>query len=322
MHMPMNSGPAPTVVNRNQDYLTDLRHDLQDDEYAFLYLSACAMEGGDTLRLGLRDVKEAWLASHPLQDKPPAASVTVCPKCGGRLNTSGGHGEWCPKATCKWGWEVEADGSPLQPPLPAAPGAVLADAILRRIAMRYKNCKVHIFPDLPELTPVEAVLRCAQEEGFHLTNAPAAQDKPPAVVHAPDCVAMLDDESDYEYLDDAGTCTCGATQDKPPAAPPSESFGMRNVQKSFGLTGPRAWRTEDVIQLEKACQIVENEEAAQDKPPRPENEFPTGFPLHEVPSNYAAVSVEALRALVKRIRNDELFADEVANELDALLKGK
>ena len=180
----------------------------------------------------------ALAASHPLQDKPPAASVTVCPKCGGRLNTSGGHGEWCPKATCKWGWEVEADGSPLQPPLPAAPGAVLADAILRRIAMRYKNCKVHIFPDLPELTPVEAVLRCAQEEGFHLTNAPAAQDKPP----------------------------------------------------------------------------------------RPENEFPTGFPLHEVPSKAAprgpAVSVEALRALVKRIRNDELFADEVANELDALLKGK
>ena len=64
----------------------------------------------------------------------------------------------------------------------------------------------------------------------------------------------------------------------------------------------------------------------QDKPPRPENEFPTGFPLHEVPSKAAprgpAVSVEALRALVKRIRNDELFADEVANELDALLKGK
>ena len=84
IHMPMNSGPAPTVVNRNQDYLTDLRHDLQDDEYAFLYLSACAMEGGDTLRLGLRDVKEAWLASHPLQDKPPAA-----PLCGKRIPETG-----------------------------------------------------------------------------------------------------------------------------------------------------------------------------------------------------------------------------------------
>src|SRR5271170_719491 len=30
------------------------------------------------------------------------------------------------------------------------------------------------------------------------------------IVHAPDCVAVLDDESDYEYLADAGTCTCGA----------------------------------------------------------------------------------------------------------------
>ena len=79
--MPMNSGPAPTVVNRNQDYLTDLRHDLQDDEYAFLYLSACAVEGGDTLRLGLRDVKEAWLASHPLQDKPPADHFDADGKC-------------------------------------------------------------------------------------------------------------------------------------------------------------------------------------------------------------------------------------------------
>lgn len=34
---------------------------------------------------------------------------------------------------------------------------------------------------------------------------------PPAVlVHARDCVAVLDDESDFEHLADAGTCTCGA----------------------------------------------------------------------------------------------------------------
>ncbi len=54
----------------------------------------------------------AGAASHPLQDKPPAD----CPKCGGELSEKGGHGAWCPKETCKWGWETEMDGSPLLPP--------------------------------------------------------------------------------------------------------------------------------------------------------------------------------------------------------------
>jgi len=54
------------------------------------------------------------------------------------------------------------------------PGPALADLILRRIAERYKNCEIKIFPDLPELSPVEAVLRCAREEGFVLTNRPAS----------------------------------------------------------------------------------------------------------------------------------------------------
>lgn len=53
----------------------------------------------------------------------------------------------------------------------AEAGQQLADDILRRIAKRYANCEVYIHADLPELTPVEAVLRCAQEEGFILTNA-------------------------------------------------------------------------------------------------------------------------------------------------------
>jgi hypothetical protein len=44
----------------------------------------------------------------------------------------------------------------------------LADGILKRIAERYKNCSIHIYPEFPELSPVEAVLRCAQEEGFTL----------------------------------------------------------------------------------------------------------------------------------------------------------
>lgn len=28
--------------------------------------------------------------------------------------------------------------------------------------------------------------------------------------HSPTCTKLLDDESDYAHLDDAGTCTCGA----------------------------------------------------------------------------------------------------------------
>jgi hypothetical protein len=48
---------------------------------------------------------------------------------------------------------------------------LIANDILLRIAKRYANCKVYVYPECPELTPVEAVLRCAQQEGFTLTNA-------------------------------------------------------------------------------------------------------------------------------------------------------
>jgi hypothetical protein len=46
----------------------------------------------------------------------------------------------------------------------------LADDVLRRIATRYKDCEVNIYPDFPELSPVKAVLRCAMQEGFVLTS--------------------------------------------------------------------------------------------------------------------------------------------------------
>lgn len=50
----------------------------------------------------------------------------ICPKCGGPLKQTG-HGPYCPKATCKWGWEVEMDGSPLKPPVdPADDGIEIA----------------------------------------------------------------------------------------------------------------------------------------------------------------------------------------------------
>lgn len=63
--------------------------------------------------------------------------------------------------------------------LRAAQETIVND-ILIRIAKRYKNCTVNIYPDLPELTPVEAVLRCAAEEGFMLAQKStlAAQPEP------------------------------------------------------------------------------------------------------------------------------------------------
>lgn len=41
----------------------------------------------------------------------------ACPKCKGVL-ISTGHGPYCPSEYCKWGWEVEMDGSPLKAPVP------------------------------------------------------------------------------------------------------------------------------------------------------------------------------------------------------------
>lgn len=44
-----------------------------------------------------------------------AVRNTVCPLCdGGTISTP--HGPYCPKTTCKWGWETEMDGSALKPP--------------------------------------------------------------------------------------------------------------------------------------------------------------------------------------------------------------
>lgn len=39
-----------------------------------------------------------------------------CPQCSDELSEKGGHGSWCSNSYCKWGWEVEMDGSPLKPP--------------------------------------------------------------------------------------------------------------------------------------------------------------------------------------------------------------
>lgn len=79
------------------------------------------------------------------------------------------------------------------------PGAVVADEILMRIAKRYENSSVNIYPDMPYLTPVEGVLRCAQEEGFILTSiVPAA---PPV--------------AEKTELDQAGRGECNCAADRP-----------------------------------------------------------------------------------------------------------
>jgi hypothetical protein len=70
-----------------------------------------------------------FAAPAPVLTQPSAEQV--CPKCGSSI-ISTSHGLYCPKPTCKWGWEVEMDGSPLQPPerpvLPVTPKESLQEA--------------------------------------------------------------------------------------------------------------------------------------------------------------------------------------------------
>lgn len=103
---------------------------------------------------------------------------------------------------------------------------VIADDIIRRIAERYKTCQVRIYPDSPERTPVEAVLRCAMEEGFVLTNRiPPALAAPP---QPPECKCYK--TNDYDFYPAVMTGCASewtVTEDCPihrrtaPAQPPS-----------------------------------------------------------------------------------------------------
>jgi hypothetical protein len=47
-----------------QDYLAELKHDLHDEKFALAYLSACAMDSMEAMRIGLRDVLAAQGAPH------------------------------------------------------------------------------------------------------------------------------------------------------------------------------------------------------------------------------------------------------------------
>lgn len=77
-------------------------------------------DGNDALLVGSRgdQAREAFQAQlnhrgDSLSGKGKATKK--CPNCGGEI-VSTVHGFYCPKPMCKWGWETEMDGSPLQPP--------------------------------------------------------------------------------------------------------------------------------------------------------------------------------------------------------------
>jgi hypothetical protein len=98
----------------------------------------------------------------------------------------------------------------------------LNDEIIRRIAERYKNCEVNIYPDFPECTPVEGVLRCAIEEGFVLTE-PAAPAESQAVgpldtpqsgqQHGYRVSTLVEALKRIRDEDDACQCECGEDRD-------------------------------------------------------------------------------------------------------------
>ena len=56
--------------------------------------------------------KDCYEKGRSMNDPEPK----TCPKCGGAIIQTA-HGPYCPKDACKWGWEVEMDGSPLKPPV-------------------------------------------------------------------------------------------------------------------------------------------------------------------------------------------------------------
>jgi len=53
------ASPATTVSEAQEsDYLKDLRRDLKDEKQRWRYLSACAMDSGDALRIGMQDIED------------------------------------------------------------------------------------------------------------------------------------------------------------------------------------------------------------------------------------------------------------------------
>ena len=74
--------------------------------------------------------KVDWICPDAWHDQPEPAAEK-CPQCGGAI-ISTAHGLYCPKPTCKWGWEVELDGSPLKPAQPA-PDEVTAEQFWKEV---------------------------------------------------------------------------------------------------------------------------------------------------------------------------------------------
>jgi hypothetical protein len=115
----------------------------------------------------------------------------------------------------------------------APPAQVLADDILRRIALRYRNCLVNIYPDLPELTPVEGVLRCAMEEGFVLRSA-ATTAPPPDELLCASCGHSYGQHTKgiNPHLKFCRHCTCAEWQ-PPSGAAPSSVSALREALELF-----------------------------------------------------------------------------------------
>ena len=58
---------------------------------------------------------ETEIPKAKIHIRPRAPEPVICPQCSGPLVQTA-HGPYCPKLTCKWGWETEMDGSPLKAP--------------------------------------------------------------------------------------------------------------------------------------------------------------------------------------------------------------
>lgn len=57
------------------------------------------------------NLKARVIVAREIYIKPP-----TCPKCGEGVVVHTCHGDYCASPRCKWGWELELDGSPLKPP--------------------------------------------------------------------------------------------------------------------------------------------------------------------------------------------------------------
>jgi hypothetical protein len=229
-----------------------------------------------------RDAAEAHI-NELLAVAPVATGETAQRGCGDYV----AHMAWL-DAQRKRGGQVGSDNEVRQE---------LADQTLRRIAERYKNCSVNIYPDLPELTPVEAVLRCAQEEGFRLVMAAQPAGTP--------------DKGEGEPLH---TCFfCGREH--------CSQAVMPDLERERASFERGRWEA-----LEQAAQACENEKRCYADSHRAHDEFchdQDAAAIRALAPAAPAPSRESLMALVAKWRSDRSavrgIVQQCAYELEAAL---